>query len=153
MAFSRQQRTSSYVLPLGDFRVSLLSGKQTGRLEVGELPDPEGEVMLPVTKLERTLIDIAVRPGYAGGIVHVLDAYRGAVNRARVPVIVATLKKLAYVYPYHQSVGYLLERAGFEPRKLAPLQALGLEHDFYLVHGMRDREHDPKWRLFFPKGL
>ena len=153
MAFSREQRTSSYVLPLGDYRVVLLSGKQTGGLEVGELPDPQGEANLPVTKLERTLIDIAVRPSYAGGVVNVLEAFRGAKNRSRIPVVVATLKKLGYVYPYHQSVGFLLERAGFDERKLEPLRALGLNFDFYLVHGMREKDYEPKWRLFFPKGL
>ncbi len=120
---------------------------------MGELPDPDGGGMLPVTKLERTLIDITVRPRYSGGIVHVLDAFRGAKGRARVPVIVATLKQLGYVYPYHQAVGFLLERAGFEPGKLEPLRALGLEFDFYLVHGMKDRDYDKNWRLFFPKGL
>ncbi len=153
MAFSREQRTSSYVFPLGDYRVVLLSGKQTGGLEVGELPDPEGGANLPVTKLERTLIDIAVRPSYAGGVAHVLDAFRGATNRPRIPVVVATLKKLGYVYPYHQSVGFLLERAGFDPKKLEPLRTLGLDFDFYLVHGMREKDYDPEWRLFFPKGL
>ncbi len=153
MAFSRTQRTSSYVFPLGDLKVALLSGKQTGRLEVAEIPDPEGEGMIPVTKLERTLIDIAVRPAYAGGIVHVLDAFRGARGRVRVPVIVATLRNLDYVYPYHQAVGFLLERAGFEQSKLEPLRAMGLDHDFYLVHGMRTKDYNPRWRLFFPKGL
>ena len=153
MAFSRPQRTSSYVLALGDFRVVLLSGKHTGGLEVAELPDPEGGEMVRVTKLERTLIDIAVRPSYAGGVTHVLDAFRGAKGRARVAVIVATLKRLGYVYPYHQAIGFLLERAGFDRGKLKPFRALGLEYDFYLVHGMRERDYDPNWRLFFPKGL
>lgn len=153
MAFSREQRTSSYVFPLGELRVVLLSGKNTGALEVGRLSDPDSGAELPVTKLERTLIDIAVRPVYAGGVVHVLDAFRGAKDRVRMPVVVATLRKLGYVYPYHQSIGFLLERAGVEPRKLDPLRKMGLSYDFYLVHGMRQTEYDPSWRLHFPKGL
>jgi len=86
-------------------------------------------------------------------VIHVLDAFRGAKGRARIPVIVSTLKKLGYVYPYHQSIGFLLERAGFDPNKLEPLRALGMNFDFYLVHGMREKDYDPKWRLFFPNGL
>ena len=65
-AFRRSPRTSSYVLTLEDFRVVLLAGKHTGRLEVGVIEGPRGE-RLEATKLERTLIDITVRPVYAGG--------------------------------------------------------------------------------------
>ena len=153
MAFSRAQRTSSYVLTVGEYQVVLLSGKQTGRLEVGELPDPEGKGTVPATLLERTLIDIAVRPNYAGGVPHVLDAFRGALDRVRVPLLVATLKRLDYVYPYHQSVGFLLERAGLEAKRLEALRTIGIEFDFHLAHGMREKDYDSRWRLFFPKGL
>ena len=71
----------------------------------------------------------------------------------RIPVLVATLKQLGYVYPYHQAIGFLLERAGVEPARLEPLRALGLHFDFHLVHGMRERDYHAGWRLFHPKGL
>lgn len=154
MAFSRPQRTSAYVLPVGDYRIVMLSGKNTGRLEVGEMPDPvDGSHALPVTRLERTLIDIVVRPAYAGGVTHLLDAFRGASQRVRIPELVATLRGLGYVYPYHQSLGFLLERAGVEPSHLDPLREMGLEFDFHLAHGMSERDYDATWRLFYPKGL
>src|SRR5882672_4945604 len=47
-------------------RIVLLSGKHTGRLGVTKTLGPQGE-QLELTDLERTLIDIAVRPTYAGG--------------------------------------------------------------------------------------
>ena len=154
MAFSRPQRASAYVLPVGEFRIVLLSGKNTGRLEVGEVPDPASQAhTLPVTGLERTLIDIVVRPAYAGGVTHLLDAFHGASQRVRIPELVATLRSLGYVYPYHQALGFLLERAGVEPSRLAPLREMGLEFDFHLAHGMGEHDYDANWRLFYPKGL
>jgi predicted transcriptional regulator of viral defense system len=48
-----------------------LSGKNTNRLEVSQLRDPQGQ-LVDATKLERTLIDIAVRPAYAGGVFEVM---------------------------------------------------------------------------------
>ena len=154
MAFSRPQRASAYVLPVGEYRIVLLSGKNTGRLEVGEMPDPASQThALPVTGLERTLIDIVVRPAYAGGVTHLLGAFRGAGQRVRIPELVATLRNLAYVYPYHQALGFLLERAGVEPDRLGPLRAMGLDFDFHLAHGMGMRDYDANWRLFYPKGL
>jgi len=154
MAFSRPQRSSAYVLTVDDFRIVMLSGKNTGRLEVGEIPDPSAESrLLPVTRLERTLIDIVVRPAYAGGVTRLVDAFHGAAPRVSVPVLVATLRQLGYIYPYHQALGFLLERAGVDPTQLGPLRELGMEFDFHLAHGMRERDYDPSWRLFFPKGL
>lgn len=153
LAFARRQRASSYEFAIGDFRVLLLNGKHTGRLEVVQIPEPFDGGMLPVTSLERTLIDIVVRPAYAGGVWRLLDAYQGARDLLRIPVLVATLKQLGYVYPYHQAIGFLLERAGVEPARLEPLRALGLDFDFYLVHGMRERDYHPGWRLFHPKGM
>ena len=153
LAFARRQRTSSYEFTIGDYRVLLLNGKHTGRLEVVQLPEPFDSGMLPVTSLERTLIDIVVRPAYAGGVWHLLAAYEGARDRVRITVLVATLKQLGYVYPYHQAIGFLLERAGVEPARLEPLRAMGLDFDFHLEHGMRERDYHPGWRLFHPKGL
>jgi hypothetical protein len=152
MAFSRRQRTSSYVFNLESLRVVVLSGKQTGRLGVVSLKGSLGEE-LPVTGIERTLIDIVVRPAYAGGIQQVLEAYRGARERADVGKLVRMLSELDYVYPYHQAIGFLMERAGYSEKEWMRLRRLGIDLDFYLVHGMKNPQHDPRWRLFFPQGM
>jgi hypothetical protein len=154
LAFSRPQRMSRFALRWGDYRFVLINGKATGRLEVGTIRDPtsDGEVV-SATKLERTLIDIVVRPAYAGGIYQVLQAYRRAKESMSSNVLVATLKKLEYVYPYHQAIGFLMERAGYEKNRYARLRTLGLNYDFYLVHGMKERLYDKDWRLFYPKGI
>jgi predicted transcriptional regulator of viral defense system len=152
VAFSRQQRESNYVFAWDDVQAMVLSGKHTGRLEVGMVAGPNGEE-LDVTKLERTLVDIVVRPAYSGGVFHVLEAYEAARERMSVNVLVATLKRLDYIYPYHQAIGFLMERAGYEKRRCDLLRKLGLEYDFYLQHRMTDPQYDPEWRLFFPQGL
>ncbi len=82
-----------------------------------------------------------------------LEAYRTARGRASVNVLIATLKKLEYVYPYHQVVGFYMQRADFPVTSLEALQRLGLEFDFYLTYGMREKEFISDWRLFVPKGF
>jgi hypothetical protein len=136
------------------YRAVILNGKHTDRLEVSQMSAPEGSgELLEVTKIERTLIDIAVRPAYAGGVEQVLAAFQRAKERMSVGTLIATLKRLGYMYPYHQAIGFYMERAGYEPVKLARLKALGLEHDFYLAHGLKDLTYDAAWRLHHPKDL
>ena len=108
---------------------------------------------LRVTGIERTLIDIAVRPAYAGGVFQVLNAYRGAKDRVSVATLLATLKTLSYVYPYHQAIGFYLQRAGYGPKQYERLRRLGLKNDFYLAHDMREKAYSKEWRLFYPQSF
>ncbi len=153
IAFRRPARTSGNVADTRDFRVCIISGKNTGNLGVMEKAVVAGAGSLRFTNLERTLIDIAVRPVYAGGVFEVRKAYQLAKEKLSVERLVAMLKKLAYTYPYHQAVGYYLERAGCEPAQVDVLRKLPMEFDFYLTHQMSQMDHVKEWRLFVPKGF
>ena len=160
-AFARPQRASRLTYRYEDWRFVVLSGKHTRRLGVVTLPGPQGEP-LALTGLERTLIDAVVRPVYAGGPAAVLAAFEAAGERLADPDggwsvgrMLATLKRLDYMYPYHQAIGFYMDRAGYPTSSLDRLRRLGLELDFYLVHAIppEQREHDPEWRVYYPKGL
>jgi len=153
-AFANKQRASQYIFLFQQTRITMLSGKNTGRLEVDDLTIPGGET-LPVTKIPRTLIDITVRPGYAGGVYQVLEAFRGAKDRFSTRVLITTLKKLNYKYPYHQAIGFYMSRSGYESKHLDRLKDLPIKLDFYLDYGVPEnqRQYDKDWKLFYPKGL
>jgi hypothetical protein len=129
-----------------------LSGKHTDNLEVQNLGIAAG-VTVPVTSIERTLIDITVRPTYAGGVHQVLDAYRRANGKISILKLISTLKTLDYVYPYHQAIGFYLDRSGYPQKLFSGLKNLGIDLDFYLAHNMEDKVYDSDWHLYYPKGM
>lgn len=152
-AFRRPARTSGNVAETRDFRVCIISGKNTGNLGVVTKAVVPGAGPLRFTDLERTLIDATVRPGYAGGVFEVRKAYELAKPSVSVAKLGDMLKKLAYTYPYHQAVGFYLERAGYDLAELGLLRRVPMEFDFYLTHQMSQTDYVKEWRLFVPKGF
>ncbi len=150
VAFSRKQRQSNYLFQTSKSRFVLLNGKYTARRGVEHIHALTGE-KVEVTNLERTLIDIVVRPTYAGGVHEVLGIYESAKDRVSAARMASILDQLDYLYPYHQAIGFYMERAGYDKRDCRKFRELGLEFDFYLAHGMGRTAYDGSWRLFYPR--
>mgnify|MGYP000190431234 CR=1 FL=1 len=90
---------------LGDTKVALLMGQYTGQLGVIDMT-MDDRYQIQVTNLERTLIDMTVRPTYSGGVFEVLNAFRSAARLGlSVNKLSALLQNLEFVYPYHQAIG------------------------------------------------
>ena len=155
-AFSRRPRESQNSIDFGDVRICMINGMHTGQLGVvTDQVSYDGDVRVKVrlTNLERTLIDISVRPIYAGGVFEVQKAFLLAKEQVSVNTLAAMLQKLRYVYPYHQAIGFYLERAGCKPDLLDLLRRFPMEHDFYLMNQMSEKEYIKDWRLYVPKGF
>ncbi|PYT96539.1 MAG: hypothetical protein DMG38_23795 [Acidobacteria bacterium] len=151
-AFQNQQRRSKLAYKYQDVIITVLSGKNTGRAGVVLVTAPSGH-KVEVSSLERTLIDITVRPGYSGGVSSVLQAFRLAQNRVSVDELLALLRRFDYTYPYHQSIGFYLKRAGYAEANQVLARADGVKFDFHLCHGLKNPAFDPDWRVFFPRTL
>jgi len=151
-AFSNKQRTSANRYRYDEWEIVLVNGKNTGNLEVGEITIGDGW-QVRCTRLERSLIDAVVRPAYSGGPQNVLNAFVAAKGQLQIQKLRRVLRLIDFAYPYHQAIGYYLERAGYTSEYLDAMREPGLNFDFYLTHGMREKELDRNWRLWVPKGL
>lgn len=151
-AFKRKPRTSRYMFDCHDRKICLLNGTYTDNLGVIDQKTSTGEIV-HVTNIERTLIDLAVRPFYSGGVKEVLNAYKLGMNKVSAKILVTMLKKLNYTYPYHQAIGFYMERADFPTSSLNLLKKIGLKHKFYLDYNMKRTEYSEKWKIYFPKGI
>lgn len=120
---------------------------------VTELVAQKGAPPIRVTNLERTLIDAAVRPVYAGGVFEVKNAYKAAKDQVSINKLASYLKTIGYTYPYHQIIGFYMERTGYRPTQLDLLRTIPQQYDFYIDYGLKQPGYDSKWRLYFPKGL
>lgn len=148
-AFKNQPRRSSYEFRTETHMFVFLNGKNTGDAGVVEIVDPSGQ-SIRCTSLERTLIDCVVRPQYVEGIATLATVLPKVIDRISTQELVSLLAQTKYVYPYHQALGFLLERAGMSPTQLEPLRRLPRRFKFYLDYGMKRPLYDPAWQIYYP---
>lgn len=106
-----------------------------------------------VATLERTLFDAVVRPEYCGGIAYLPEIFRRAVGRLSINRLLRLLRGLNTGFPYHNVMGFLLERAGYEPKLLRQLHRLE-DHGrrFFVARGEPDTmAFDSAWQVFYPR--
>jgi predicted transcriptional regulator of viral defense system len=151
MAFRNSVRISNSRTQYENKTICLLNGMHTGQLGVIELIGEKGEKIY-LTGIERTLIDIVVRPVYSGGVSEVLNIYRRASQKTSVRHLWEIYWILDYVYPYHQVIGFYLDRAGvYDEKEINLFYKIDKPFNFYLTHKMEKTSYSKKWRLFYPK--
>jgi hypothetical protein len=152
--FRGKCRQSSRIAPIGERTVCILNGGNTDNLGVFPRKIADGQTEIRITDIERTLIDATVRPAYSGGVHQVLAAFhRASKDNVSVNRLVSYLMRINYTYPYHQAIGFYMERAGFRPSQIELLDEFKIEFNFYLDYGLKNPDFNSRWRLFIPKGF
>jgi predicted transcriptional regulator of viral defense system len=152
-AFRNKARISNEVAEANGVRVCVTHGQKTDQLGVITKKGANKE-LLRVTDLERCLVDISVRPIYAGGTKNVLKGFRAAWGLLSTEKLLKTLKQMNFVYPYHQCIGFYLEMSGAcSESELALFEEIDKEFDFYLDYRMHDPSYSERWKLYYPKEL
>lgn len=105
------------------------------------------------TNLERTLLDITIRPFYSGGVTQVLEAFEYAKPKINIETFLQYYKKMFPIYPYHQAIGFYLEKAGYGEDVLTSIERFGIRYNFYLTYNMKFMDYSDRWQLFYPKGM
>ncbi len=107
-----------------------------------------------VTNIERTLIDIAVRPDYAGGIWEVIKIYENAAQSVSVNKLVSYLKRLEFIYPYHQCIGFYMMKSGkYRANQIQLIRKIEMPYKFYLTHGIEDKKFSKEMNLYYPSNI
>jgi predicted transcriptional regulator of viral defense system len=146
-AFSSEQRTPSNYYDYHDQRIYLLQGAHTNRLGVIEIDNYH------TTDLERTLIDITVRPAYSGGVTDVLAAFRLAKDVVDTDKLATYLKRMKFIYPYNQAIGFYMDKADYNEQSLASFEKIEMKYKFYLTYNIKRPQYSERWKIHFPTGL
>jgi predicted transcriptional regulator of viral defense system len=147
-AFSKPPRQTNNSRSCEGYMIHQVIGQ--GHQQLGIIPYREN---LAVTDIERTLIDIVTRPFYAGGVTQVIEAFKNAKEKIDIKKLLSYYQKMNFIYPYHQAIGFYLEKAGYEEKAFGQFAEMEQKFKFYLSYNIRFKEFSPNWNLYYPKGL
>lgn len=152
-AFNKRPRISNNKATYKNNTFCILNGMLTNGLGIISIQQENG-LPIRVTSLERTLIDIVVRPFYAGGVEKVLQAYREAAGKFSIESMGALYEELSYTYPYHQAIGFYLSTAGsYNLKEISVFSKMEKSFDFYLAPQISCPAHSKEWRIYYPNSL
>lgn len=147
-AFKKEQRPLNQIFKFKTQEYCLLKGKYSNRLGVIEMKYKSKDVF--VTDIERTLIDCVVRPAYSGGVKTIIEAFRNALGKVDVVKMFNYLNQLNYIYPYHQSIGFLLEYTGYSAKDWSLFDKVPKSINFYLDYNITNKYLNRRWLVYIP---
>ena len=155
-AFIKPHRHTKHVYTLNDYNVVVVERARISDSGVVESHPPS--TLLPstsrVTCIERAMIDAVISPHYNGGIVSVYTYFRNARDMLDMAKLIKIYRRLDFVYPYSQSIGFLLDRAGMPKYASVIYKSFPPERSFYVDHDAKTSWiYDEKWKLYYPAGL
>ncbi len=156
-AFIKPHRHTKHVYTLNNYKVIVV--ERRARISgSGVVESHPPSTLLPntsrVTCIERSLIDAVVSPQYNGGIVSVYTYFRNARGMLNMARLIKIYRQLDFVYPYSQSIGFLLDRADMSKHASVIYKNFPPERSFYVDHDAKTSwVYDEKWKLYYPAGL
>lgn len=155
-AFTQPARTSNnYITYLGQI-IYLLEKKDLKKTDVCQTQKKINgkQYILSHTSLERTFIDCVTAPHYSGGAKGLIANFSN--SQLNIKALISTYERLDFLYPYWQSIGFLLDlfgkdedsQAWFEYFKKASQKKLFLHHE-----AKKSWVFNEKWQIFYPPSL
>ena len=137
------------------YTVFVLNSKNTRNTGIIKKETFEFSKAINVTNLERTLIDVTVRPTYSGGSSEILEAYKLASLLIDINRMELYLKKFDYIYPYEKSIFLYIQYIGnsvlFENLYKAWYKRIDDNLNFYLDYQIADSKLDTNLNIYYPK--
>ena len=156
-SFIKPHRNTKHVYTFKGYKI-IVAERRTEIRGSGVVESHPHGILMPgssrVTCIERALIDAVVSPQYNGGIVSVYTYFRNARGMLNMARLIKIYRQLDFVYPYSQSIGFFLDKAGMPKHASVIYKKFPPEGRFYVDHDAKTTwVYDEKWKLYYPKGL
>lgn len=104
------------------------------------------------TNLEKTLFDVTVRPSYLDNPLDLIKIYKNAKGKIDIDILKKLLADSNFLYPYHQSIGFLLELTGHKEAHYKYFNELPIYNDFFIFYNsdIEKMEYNKKWNIYYP---
>jgi len=155
-AFIKPHRHTSYVFAVNNCEIVVVDRKK--KSDHGIVKIHAHNTLLPnnsrITSVERALIDAVVSPQYNGGIVSVYTYFKKARQKMDVAKLMDIYRKLDFVYPYSQVLGFFLDNIGLQNQAADIFNVYPPQFKFFVDHNAKASwSYDEKWKLYYPNGL
>lgn len=154
-AFIKPHRYTNYVFDFNRREIVVVDRKKGSWYGV---VNAQNNAIVPehsrITSLERALIDAVVSPHYNGGITSVYSFFKNAHRKLNISKLITIYKQLEFIYPYSQSIGFLLEWAGMPKHAAVIYKEFPPAFNFFIDHDAKSSwSYNEKWKLYYPVGL
>jgi len=142
-AFKKDYRRTSVIGKYKDKHIVFLSPKNTHGFEVITTNSS-----IRTSSINRSFVEMVVNVQYFVDSLAVINVFKPLKDSLQIDVIYKVLKEFNYIYPYYQSVGYYLEKIGFNRKQLQKFknEVKGLR--FYTDKKADSYQYDEYWQTY-----
>lgn len=142
-AFKKDYRRTSVVGSFRDKHIVFLSPKNTH--DFGVITRSSG---LRLSSIDRAFVEMVVNVQYFADSRNIIRVFEPLKDELRVDAIYEVLRKFDFIYPYYQSMGYYLEKIGFDKNQLQKFknEVKGLK--FYTDKKAKKYYYNDYWQMY-----
>ncbi|MCF6172201.1 MAG: hypothetical protein L3J44_00180 [Campylobacteraceae bacterium] len=143
---SYKNKNYRYTNNIGSFdkyHIISLSPKNTnnfGVIKYGEYP---------VSSIERALVEMVVNVHYFKSFNNLISIFKPIKNRINIKNVADILIAFDFIYPYYNSVGFLLEEIGFKKGELTSIRKNINTLDFYTERKKETYRYNKYWKIYY----
>lgn len=160
ISFSLPMRASSLVYNITwdkkEYSIILIEGTGNQKLGINKIYINDFSYFY-CTDIERTLIDIVMRPRYAGSLDNIVIAFNNVKDDIDLEYLATILNTLNPMYPYENNIAFFMYAANYPLKKidlfLSKINLKKVNYKFYLDYQMISKKYNEDFNVYYPSDL